>query len=547
MNGGVMFPLSSLPLRLALVCSLILSASVLGQPIPVTDDLVVAKCGNCHTRDAAGIMQRISWERSTPEGWQDVLKRMFVVNNISVTPLEARSILKYLSTKHGLAPEEAKSVLYDVERRVHEETAVLDRTVVSACTNCHNLARPLSWRRSADDWKQFGVEHVRRFGLKAGDEVFTYFAKAAPLSTPEWTEWSSKPRPANLAGRWLLTATLPGCGRYTGEMQVQLSSEDEFTTSIRMTSVEDGSVILRSGRSAVYGGYAWRGRSSGNQDKAPVGGPSSDAREVMWFAPGQASGQGRWFWGQYQEFGFDVQLRRPVAGPTLLSLGPTALKAGSATRRVRLVGDKFPAKVALADFDLGSGVTVEKIVSSTSGDVVLEVAIAADVRLGKRDIRFAGSSLAAALTIYDRVDYIAVRPDTTLAAFADKTHPPGYQQFAATAYQRGADNKIHTADDLDLGPIGVTWSIDVFYDTDGTRSKLVGEIDAAGLFTPASKNPEQNFDVWAVATATGEVGTNGQPLVGKSYLVVTVPTYTFNGRRYVRDLGRWVDDGAATP
>jgi len=26
-------------------------------------------------------------------------------------------------------------------------------------------------------------------------------------------------------------------------------------------------------------------------------------------------------------------------------------------------------------------------------------------------------------------------------------------------------------------------------------------------------------------------------------MVVTLPTYTFNGRRYVRDLDRWVDDG----
>jgi hypothetical protein len=39
---------------------------------------------------------------------------------------------------------------------------------------------------------------------------------------------------------------------------------------------------------------------------------------------------------------------------------------------------------------------------------------------------------------------------------------------------------------------------------------------------------------------------NGQPLVGKSYLVVTVPTYTFNGREYVRELGRWVDNGPAS-
>ena len=39
--------------------------------IPVTDPLVLAKCGTCHAADEQGNLQRISWERATPEGWQD--------------------------------------------------------------------------------------------------------------------------------------------------------------------------------------------------------------------------------------------------------------------------------------------------------------------------------------------------------------------------------------------------------------------------------------------------------------------------------------------
>ena len=41
------------------------------EGIPVTDPLVIAKCASCHTRDARGNMQRISWARTTPEAWQD--------------------------------------------------------------------------------------------------------------------------------------------------------------------------------------------------------------------------------------------------------------------------------------------------------------------------------------------------------------------------------------------------------------------------------------------------------------------------------------------
>src|SRR5215469_779877 len=90
--------------------------------IPVKDATAVSKCGSCHPRDENGNMDRVSWERTTPEGWQDVIKRMVVVQGAQLTPEEARSIVRYLATSHGLAPEEARPVMYDVERRFHEET-----------------------------------------------------------------------------------------------------------------------------------------------------------------------------------------------------------------------------------------------------------------------------------------------------------------------------------------------------------------------------------------------------------------------------------------
>ena len=90
-------------------------------------------------------------------------------------------------------------------------------------------------------------------------------------------------------------------------MQVEASGQDEFSTTVRLTSIEDGSEIVRSGRSAMYGGYAWRGRSKGTQAaSSDPGGAWNEGREVLWFAPDQATAEGRWFWGQHQEFGFDV-------------------------------------------------------------------------------------------------------------------------------------------------------------------------------------------------------------------------------------------------
>ena len=46
------------------------------EGIPVTSQLVISKCGGCHTKDDKGNMLRISWERATPEGWEEAIKRM---------------------------------------------------------------------------------------------------------------------------------------------------------------------------------------------------------------------------------------------------------------------------------------------------------------------------------------------------------------------------------------------------------------------------------------------------------------------------------------
>src|SRR5260370_13806862 len=122
--------------------------------IPVTEPLVIAKCGSCHARDERGNMERISWARATPESWQSALKQMSLLNGVSLTPPEARSMVKYLSMNHGLAPEEAKPVMYDAERRIYEEITIPNDNLRNTCARCHAFARLLSWRRASDDSKR---------------------------------------------------------------------------------------------------------------------------------------------------------------------------------------------------------------------------------------------------------------------------------------------------------------------------------------------------------------------------------------------------------
>jgi len=335
------------------------------EGVPVTDPLVMAKCGSCHARHDKGNMERISWARTTPEGWQNALKRMILVKGVSLTAQEGRLIARYLSTYHGLAPEEGVPVRHIAERRIHEESNIADSDPGKACAKCHALALTLSWRRSLEDWKQFVELHSARYMFSPNAEIVAYLARVAPLHSPEWEAWSARTNLPNLAGRWLVIASMPGHGKYYGEMQVDRAGDDEFTTRANLTSVRDGSRTLRTGRSVVYGDYAWRGRSKGGEPASSAPDDrSSEAREVLWIAPDHSRAEGRWFWGQYQEFGFDVQLQRASSNTTLLAIDRVTF-ALERNQILGLIGPNGAGKTTLVSLVSGT-------LQPTEGSVLFE-------------------------------------------------------------------------------------------------------------------------------------------------------------------------------
>jgi quinohemoprotein amine dehydrogenase len=533
------------------------------EGIPVTDALTISKCSGCHQKDDQGNLARISWERTTPEGWEEAIKRMVRLNGLSITPVEARSIVKYLATYHGLAPEEAKPVMYMAEQRVQDETNIPNDSVRGACVTCHAMGRPLSWRRSKEDWRMLANLHIALYpqaeahfrrggrggaaggrgqGAAAGpqteplDDALNFLAEKAALHTPEWAAWRARMRAPKLAGRWLVSAHIPGRGEFSGEMVVEPgAAEDEFATRVKLTSLKDGSTITRSGHGLVYAGYSWRGRSAvANAKPSAPDDPAHEVRETMWFSPDQSHAEGRWFWGEYQEFGVDVKLVRASAEPELISVDRRSVKTGSQAAKVRVIADNLPAQVVVADLDFGAGVKVRRIVSHNANEIVAEIDVDANAVAGKRDIVFKRSVLESAIAVYDRVDYIKVAPETAIARLGSDVHPKGYQQFEAIAYQRGADGKNGTGDDIELGPVDATWSVEEFLSSYGDDDKeFVGQLSPTGLFMPASDgpNPKRKFsrnnygDVWVVATAKNEKDKEGKPLAARCYLVVTVPTY----------------------
>jgi quinohemoprotein amine dehydrogenase len=525
------------------------------EGFPVTDQRVISNCAGCHARDAQGNMTRISWIRTTPEGWEEAIKRMVRLHGAKLEPDDARKILRYLSDEHGLAPEEARPVEYFPEHRMIDEK-VPSEDITRSCVACHALAKPLSWRRSSEDWKMLANTHLalypwtdglnfqrpqRRPGEPAPppgtdmrppvEQALAFLEQSGSLHSPEWAEWHATMRAPRLAGRWLVSGTQPGKGKFFGTMDVEAAT-DSFTTKTKLTFPADGAVVSETGKSIVYTGYAWRGRSTSEKNAAGPNDPGT-VREVMMLSRDQSQLEGRWFWGAYQEFGMDTAMRRSTPGPTVLAVDIYSLKSGSTANEVKIYGDHFPASLSAADIDLGSGLSVKKVTSQTPDLLKVVVDVAANATPGKRDVAVKNAVAPAAFAVYDHIDYLKVSPQTPLAHLGGEAHAKGYTQFEAIAYANGPDGKPNTADDIELGPVPATWRLEEFVATVGDDDvDFVGNLDAkTGLFTPAldGPNPKRRFgrnnygDVWAVATY--KPAGAAQPVTGRSYLIVAIPQY----------------------
>ncbi len=525
------------------------------QGTPITSDAVRSACLPCHKADEKGRMSRISYRRTTPEGWEQTIKRMVSLNGVRLEPVAAREILKYLANNLGLAPEEAKPAYFEVERRMID-FKYADHDTEQTCIKCHSIGRVMLQRRTKTEWEMLIAMHrgyyplsdfqsFRRMGplqtepgpdgrppdnRQPMDKAIAHLSSAFPLKTPEWSAWSANMRTPKLAGTWLISGYQAGKGSVCGEFLVSNSAgtPNEYTTETHLTYARTGQTISRSGKAIVYTGYQWRGRSrTGDSDKEPF-------REVMFVDREMREMSGRWFTGAYDETGIDIKLMRAGSEPMIAALDRKAVRAGGPAIPVKIYGVGIPANLQASAIDLGSGVRVNRVISATSTLVVAEIEAAKDAPIGVRDVFVAGASLPGGAVVYDKIDAIKVRPQAGMARIGGINFPKEYQQFEAIAYANGPDGKPDTKDDLDLGPVNVAWSIEEYTATFGDDDKdFVGTLDDNGLFTPnvdgpnpKRRNHADNFgDVWVVATHRVGEGKDVKAIRGRAHLLVTVPLY----------------------
>lgn len=518
--------------------------------IPVASELVRKSCSPCHKIDDKLRMSRISWRRTTPEGWEWTIKRMVELNGLQIDPATAREVLQYLADNQGLAPEEAQKASFEDEKRMIDYHYP-DKDVDQVCSRCHSLGRVISQRRSKSEWELLIAMHrgyyplsdfqaFRRGGppqIEPGpdgrppdnrhpmDKVLPHLESDLPLVTPEWSEWSANMRAPRLAGRWAFSGYQPGRGAFYGETTISATAkDDEFTTETRYVQAKTGEMATRAGKALVYTGFQWRGRSS---ERA---GDQEGWREVMFLDRAQRELTGRWFTGAYQETGMDVKLTRVGSDPVVLGLDRKSVETGG-VRRIVIYGASFPADLPVSAIDFGRGVTVRRVSRAAPGIIQVEVEVAKDAPIGPRDVSVAGAVLPGAVMVYDKADYIKVMPQAGMARVGGIDHPKQFQQFEAIAYHNGADGKPDTKDDLDLGAVDVSWSIEEYPATlDDNDKDYVGSIDDRGLFTPNVDGPNpkrkgnanNTGDVWVIATYKTP---DGRTLRARAHLLVTVPLY----------------------
>jgi len=341
-----------------------------------------------------------------------------------------------------------------------------------------------------------------------------------------------------LQGRWAIEGYQAGKGPLFGEVVISTQGNPDsgdFATDSTFTYARTGQTITRRGRAIVYAGFQWRGRSTGARAEAAPGTGDDAWREVLFVDRDWRHATGRWFTGAYDEFGIDVRLHRVGADPILLGVAQPMIKAGSSTETVHLYGANLPARVDPGDLNVGPGVTVNGIVSATPGELVAAVSVAKDATAGRRDVLLTGATGSATVAVYSTIDFIKVSPQAGLARVGGANFPKQFQQFEAIAYLNGPDGKPDTKDDIELGAVDVTWSLEEYTATyDDDDKDFVGTIDrTTGLFTPNLDGPNpkrkhgtNNYgDVWVVATCQAGDAPSARAIKARGHLLVTVPIY----------------------
>jgi quinohemoprotein amine dehydrogenase len=507
----------------------VFTAMLWAEGIPVKSQLVQDKCGGCHTLDSQQRMSRISYQRKTPEGWEETVRRMVQLHKVSLTPAEARAIVQYLGDQQGLTASEVDKISYALEQREDQEQ-IPNEAVRTACTTCHSYARIAAQRRTKEEWlklKSFKLaiiptivyQHRYMDWMTTSDEALAYLAQQFPLETQEWQREKNQTAPGEAA--WVVRGHEAGKGDYVGQVKMSVAADASRKTQAAM-EFADGTSTTRTGTGHWYGAASWRGNAQWQE--------GTKGREIYHLSADGTTLRGRWLGVERRGIAGEETLYRRDGKPRLVAVFPKAVQSGAKNIELRIYGADLPANVKPGDLSLGDGLKVEKITAATTDRITVEATVSADAKNGRRAVQVGPATAKDLLCVYDKVDYIRVLPERTMARLGGIHYSKHHVQFEARAYNRGPDGIPGNDDDLEVGAVKPTWAIEELYNAyDDKDREFVGSIDQTGLFTPSTEGPnpkryrsaENSGDVYV--TAEYKLGNDGKALKARAYLLVSIP------------------------
>ncbi len=484
------------------------------------------RCVACHQQLNSGSLSRIGEMRKTPEGWDRTIQRMQLWHGVAVDDAERAALVKLLSDTRGLAPEEAAPYRYGMEMRPDVVERGEDPALSVLCARCHSVAHFALQRRSRDEWLRLAHTHAgqwptleyqdkardREWWRIASEQAPDWLVERFPLESAAWTAWQRQPR-WSPAGEWRVRGTRPGASGFAGTMRVVGDGRDRYRTEFDVLDAE-GESVTGAGSALLYTGFEWRGRADWGEQSV---------RQVFALGDGGDTLEGRWFVEASDSLGGEFFARRvDPASPQIAAVLPRAIRAG---QRVALTvhGSGLPLDGAIA---LGEGVIVTEVLERSADRVHLVAQASEGLREGARDVRVGSVSAAAALVAYRSIGALRVEPAFGIARVGGGPIAAVPAQFEAVGLLPGPDGAAGTSDDVEIGRIDATWSLEGF---DALAEEMddvsfAGTLDDRGRFTPAEAgpNPARRFQTNNVGRlrVVAALGDDGPRATAE--LVVTV-------------------------
>lgn len=481
------------------------------------EEILSDVCAACHATNEDGTLARIDAVRKTPEAWDMTVVRMMRNHDVALTPEERRIIVAHLSDTRGLSIAETENWRYILEKEPVATDSGPDELLTQTCGRCHSYARVALQRRTPEDWEHLIHFHLGQFpSLEyqalardrdwwsiANAEIIPFLAETFPLGeTPEAFG-------GDLSGSYVVTGQEPGRGAYSGTLE--LTASDGGYEATMTLDYADGSETY-TGSGVIYGAGEWRATLTSGETMI---------RQVMALQDGKLTG--RWFVADRDPVGGRLTALPVDAAPQILSMSPSSVPVGEPTE-VTLIGSGLEGAPVLSD-----GTSAE-VVKAGPNKVVLRVTAETE---GPLPVGLGGLTAPVELVAFDGVDRISIVPDVSIARIGGNGGPipkvPA--QFVAMGWANGPDAEAGTDDDLPLGVVPVSWSVDNWDEAAAAieDAKYAGSIDQTGLFTPgdAGPNPERFMgtnntgNLKVIATYEGAA----EPLTAEAHLYATVQRF----------------------